>query len=89
MEHPGDFFLGDNAVGYFVEADGVLTSGRHRYEPYRGEGHRDLVKALDGGEHPRCWSVCDGIRVEFTVVREEFTAKAPLSEWWITVSDIG
>jgi hypothetical protein len=85
MKHPGDFYLGENAVGYFVEAGGPLTSGRHLYEPYRGEGHRDMAVALDRREQPRCWCVLDGNRVEFTVVREEFNSKHPTSEWWVTL----
>jgi hypothetical protein len=85
MKHRGDFFLGEIAVGHFEEFEAPLTSGRHQYEPYRGEGHRDMAAALDRGDQPRCWCIRDKGRLEFNVVREEFKAKHPQSEWWVTV----
>jgi hypothetical protein len=44
-----------------------------------------MAAALDRGDQPRCWFIQHGHRVEFNVLREEFKAKHPQSEWWVTV----
>lgn len=67
MSDASDFFFERLAVGSFV---GGLPrqDGRHRYEPYRGEGHYRLATLLRRGSAQRCYYDVGEQRFFFTVI---------------------
>lgn len=80
------FFINDQPVGLFQEADYPNKNGKYRYRPFSGPGYFEMQKKLKNGVAPSCSFEQQGSRALFKVVENQEDGLLDIADFKIVPS---